>query len=565
MKKLTAYLMAVLLGIVCLFFNPNSARAGTFECSADDFATNPANGHTYCLTSPGKWSQANEEAIAKGGNLVTVNDSAEQDWLLETFGSSRLWIGFTDEKNEGSFEWSSGETSSYTNWLPGEPNDGNCNGNEDYTVINGWGSDGGWNDLIDDGFWQDCSETSHFCRQENTPQSVPPVCQIGFQIVPGIVEIPSTPVAYNGSINGVKWNDLNGDGIRDSIIQGEKPDVVMVVDLSWSTILSEFQGSPVGDVNGDGAPNEILDAELAGFIALNQQLIDQGFGETAQVGIVLFSIKGHQVDMDPSTAGKQLVTNPAADKNGNGIPDVKELLSQIKIARNYPRGPYQAYVGQTPTSIGGCYIGRRCRQPAGGTNYEPGLQLAQNTFQAVQTPSGEANIIFLSDGVPGGGLEGSRNFQIYQTNYVDEVDSLKAIDANISAFGVGEGASLTPLQKIDPKATIFTTTNELLNVFSGLDSGSSSSTVAGGLEPGLSGVTVYLDLNNNGVLDSDEPTQVSDDRGLYHFTSLQPGSYIVREVLPSGFKQTTPKDGSIEVTLGADETVNNINFGNLKE
>ncbi|MGB3510210.1 MAG: lectin-like protein, partial [Microcoleaceae cyanobacterium] len=497
---------------------------------------------------------------------VTVNDQAEQDWLSQTFGNTdRFWIGFTDENTEGNFEWVSGETPTYTNWLDGEPNNGNCNGDEHYTAINWSGSDGSWNDLVNDGFWQDCTATSNFCGQENIPQDVPAICETGFKPLPGIVEIPTAPVVYKGQINGIKWNDLNGDGIRDSIIKGEKPDVVMVIDLSWSTILNKFQGSPVGDVNRDGAPNDVLDAELAGFIALNQQLIDQGFGDTAKVGIVVFSVKGYQVDMEPFTPGTQLVTNSAVDNNGNGIPDVEDILTQIKVSRNVGQGPYQAYVGQTPTNIGGCYIGQPCFQPGGGTNFEEALLLAQNTFQVVKTPSGEANLIFLSDGVPGGGIEGRREFQIYQTNYLNEVDQLRAINANISAFGVGEGASLPTLQKIDQKATIFTTTNELLNVFSGLESGSSSSTVAGGLEPGLSGVTVYLDLNNNGSLDGNEPSQVTEDGGIYHFTSLEPGSYVVREVVSSGYQQTAPTDGFVSVTLGADETVNNINFGNMKQ
>ena len=570
MKKLTAYLMAVVVGIVCLFVNPTPGQAETFSCSGENFVTNPANGHKYCLTNPGQWSDAKAEGIAAGGNLVTVNDQAEQDWLVQTFGNTnRYWIGFTDENTEGSFEWVSGETPTYTNWLPGEPNDGNCYANEDYAIINGWGGpDGGWNDLVIDGYWQDCSETSNFCGQENTPQFVPPMCESGVKPIPGIVEIPSPPVTYNGEINGIKWNDLNGDGVRDSIIKGDKPDVVMVIDLSWSTIRDKFQGSPVGDVNKDRVANDILDAELAGFIALNQQLIDQGFGNTARVGIVVFSINGYQVDMDPSTPETELVTNAATDNNGNGTPDVEDILAQIKVSRNYrnyPRESYQAYVGQIPTNLGGCYVGQACRGPAGGTNYEPGLRLAQNTFQTVSTPNGEANIIFLSDGVPGAGLEGSKQFQFYQTNYLGEVKQLKAIDANISAFGVGEGATLPPLQRIDENAVIFTTTDELLNVFSGLDSGSSSSTTTGGLEPGLSGITVYLDLNNNGTLDGNEPSQVTDNRGVYHFTSLEPGSYIVREVMPTGFKQTAPADGFVSVTLGTDETVNNINFGNVKQ
>lgn len=566
--KIFIYCLVLLLGVVTTVASPLPALASTPNlCANDNLITNPANGHQYCLTTADTWTASETEAVTKGGNLVTINDQAEQDWLLQTFGNTDpLWIGSNDAKVEDSFLWSSGEKSNYTNWLPGEPNNGECNANEDYTVMNWSSTTGGWNDLKEEGFWQDCKATSSFCSLEGTAQEISLGCKPGLIPLPGIVEISTPPIIYKGSINGVKWNDLNGDGVRDSIIKGDKPDVVMVMDLSWSTILDKFQGSPVGDVNNDGSPNDILDAQLAGFIALNQQLIDQGFGDTARVGIVVFSINGYQVDMDRATPGKQLVTNPAADKNGNGVSDVEELLTQVKVSRNFPRGPYQAYVGQVRTNLGGCYVGRQCRSPGGGTNFEPGLELAKKTFQAVSTPKGEANIIFLSDGVPGGGSEGQpQTFQVYQTNYLDEVSQLKEIDANISAFGVGQGASLGALRKIDEKATVFSTTDELLSVFSGLDSGNSSSTTSGGVEPGLSGVTVYLDLNNNGVLDSNEPSQVTDDRGVYHFTSLEPGSYVVREVLPGSFKQTAPKDGFVRITLGENETANNVNFGNLKQ
>ena len=111
----------------------------------NDDSTNPIfnyNGSQYTLTSYGTWQEAQAEAQSLGGNLVTINNQAEQDWLVSTFGvTENLWIGFTDEVTEGQFKWASGETSTYTNWSPGEPNN---LGNEDYVEIIG---NGKWNDL----------------------------------------------------------------------------------------------------------------------------------------------------------------------------------------------------------------------------------------------------------------------------------------------------------------------------------------------------------------------------------------------------------------------------------
>ena len=69
-------------------------------------------------------------------------------------------------------------------------------------------------------------------------------------------------------------------------------------------------------------------------------------------------------------------------------------------------------------------------------------------------------------------------------------------------------------------------------------------------EPGLAGVTVYLDYDNDGVYDSNEPSTVTrpddlsttgiDETGDFEFTGLFSGSYTVREVLDTGWVQTYP-------------------------
>ncbi len=111
---------------------------------------NPANGHTYHLLEHSTWLAAEATAVLLGGHLVTINDQAESDWLIATFGeyptgtSNTLLLGFNDIDVEGQFEWTSGEPVTYTNWYPGEPNDSGSG--EDYTLMKepvyGWQ----WND-----------------------------------------------------------------------------------------------------------------------------------------------------------------------------------------------------------------------------------------------------------------------------------------------------------------------------------------------------------------------------------------------------------------------------------
>ncbi|MBD2280846.1 MAG: hypothetical protein HEQ13_14905 [Dolichospermum sp. DEX189] len=102
------------------------------------------NGKFYLLSNAGSWTQAQAQAVSLGGNLVAVNDAAENQFLVNTFGGTeRLWIGLTDEVTEGTFKWANGEAVTYTNWAPGEPNNSN---NEDYAEFNVGGA-GKWNDL----------------------------------------------------------------------------------------------------------------------------------------------------------------------------------------------------------------------------------------------------------------------------------------------------------------------------------------------------------------------------------------------------------------------------------
>jgi len=116
---------------------------------------NPATGHWYDIVSSGAngaWINAENNAIALGGHLVTINDAAEEAWLRANFVAVdgqhiRYWIGFNDAAVEGTWVWASGEPVTYTNWDSGEPNNMMPPDiGEDYAVINWNLATGGWND-----------------------------------------------------------------------------------------------------------------------------------------------------------------------------------------------------------------------------------------------------------------------------------------------------------------------------------------------------------------------------------------------------------------------------------
>jgi hypothetical protein len=100
------------------------------------------SGHRYQLTEAGgTWEEAEAEAVALGGHLVTIDDANEQTWLRQTFGTQRLWIGIDDYGEEGTWVWADGTAVSYTNWASGEPNNG---GNYDGGYMTG--SSSSWYD-----------------------------------------------------------------------------------------------------------------------------------------------------------------------------------------------------------------------------------------------------------------------------------------------------------------------------------------------------------------------------------------------------------------------------------
>ncbi|MGE5657357.1 MAG: lectin-like protein [Actinomycetota bacterium] len=100
-------------------------------CQDASFVLNPVNNHCYGLTEVLTWSEAQAGAKAAGGNLATINDEAEQTWLLDTFKAQvgggdapSFWIGYTDAESPGTYKWVNDEPVTFTNWnkLWGEPN-----------------------------------------------------------------------------------------------------------------------------------------------------------------------------------------------------------------------------------------------------------------------------------------------------------------------------------------------------------------------------------------------------------------------------------------------------------
>ena len=122
-------------------------------------AVHPATGVPYYLLEASGWQEARAAAEALGGHLVTMEGASENDWVLQVFGDDngsprQLWIGLTDALSEGDFRWIDGQPLTWTNWAPGQPDNGTTYGinGEDYVRMygsNAWEGPGLWSDVQD--------------------------------------------------------------------------------------------------------------------------------------------------------------------------------------------------------------------------------------------------------------------------------------------------------------------------------------------------------------------------------------------------------------------------------
>lgn len=346
-----------------------------------------------------------------------------------------------------------------------------------------------------------------------------------------------------GTISGYKWNDVNGNHVRDMrpVVDGDAPEVVYVIDVSGST-LNPYIGNSISsltadvtdddDINDDGHNNTILDGEIAGVLALNEDLIGRLLGADTSVSVVLFGTTAALLDLDLDTPGVQSVlTLDATD-----APKVAEALKSVRS--------------------GGAESGP---DVGGSTYYSAGLGLAETALNTLAPEAGDGNVIFLSDGFPDD-----------PGTYADEATRLRGAvipssnplqyEVNVRAFGAGRGADLAALEDIDPDPAIFITTDQILTAFDGLGTGSTQDP----LEPLIPYWTIFLDADEDGALDPGERSTTTDAYGNYIFTDVAPGTYIVAEGMPAGWEQTYPLTQTHSVTVSAGEQETGWNFGNVQ-
>ncbi|MEZ5323573.1 MAG: S8 family serine peptidase [Verrucomicrobiales bacterium] len=205
----------------------------------------------------------------------------------------------------------------------------------------------------------------------------------------------------------------DGPPVARQVFSSAKPHVVFTIDVS-STSRQAFRGGVVvGDVNGDGFSDTVLDAEIAGALALTSILAIEA--PDASASIVHFYFKAQQVDFDPTAEGMQ-----GAISIANGRVAIDTSLKQL-------------------------------RSIADGSNVKAALKESLAILNSQRPADFTGEVILLSDGRAN--IGGS---------YVEDADVLSNSGYLLRAFGPGLTSDLSTLRKANATSTIFHSPEELV-------------------------------------------------------------------------------------------------------
>lgn len=94
------------------------------------------NGHSYKVyESLLQWKEAKGFCEELNGHLATITSDGEWQFVLglaKSYQNTQFWLGGTDERLEGQWEWVTGEKWSFSAWMKGQPDN---DGGQDYLQI----------------------------------------------------------------------------------------------------------------------------------------------------------------------------------------------------------------------------------------------------------------------------------------------------------------------------------------------------------------------------------------------------------------------------------------------
>jgi Ca2+-binding RTX toxin-like protein len=374
--------------------------------------------------------------------------------------------------------------------------------------------------------------------QSTTLNPVPVTLAAG-QTTPAAVSFGNRSIpAVLGSITGIKFNDLDGNGTQAAGELGVAG-VTVFLDTNNNTILDAGEASATTGANGSFTfPNlaagtynvrEVVPANSQPTTP-NPVSVTLAAGQTTPA-VVNFG--NQQIPVPTPSVLGSIAGVKFNDSDGNGTQTAGELGVAgvtVFLDTNNDGILNAGEISATTTS------------PLGSFNF-PNL------------PAGAYNV---REVVPAGS----------QSTTLNPVSvTLLAGQTTPAAVNFGNQATPTPISIPTPSPT--PTPPPLpapvqQGSISGLkfnDANGNGTQDAG--ETGLSGWQIFLDVNGNNSLDSGETVVTTDTSGNYSFTNLNSSTgYNVREVQQAGWTQTTANPAT--VNLGSGESRSNVNFGNFQ-
>ncbi|XP_071507011.1 macrophage mannose receptor 1-like [Diadema antillarum] len=110
------------------------------------------------------WSSANDYCMERGGYLVSIHSTPENNFLVQMltrYPESNDWIGLREYSGSGYYQWSDNSPLDFQSWNSNEPND--ANGEEECAEFY---QDGSWNDL-------NCGDKLTFVCKKAVTSTVP--------------------------------------------------------------------------------------------------------------------------------------------------------------------------------------------------------------------------------------------------------------------------------------------------------------------------------------------------------------------------------------------------------
>lgn len=407
--------------------------------------------------------------------------------------------------------------------------------------------------------------------------------------------------AVGGSINGSVFNDLNNDGSMSGEIGHGS--VTVYMDLNTNATLDGGDVSTTTDGSGSYSFSNVADGTYDVIV-----VVPGGYGATTsnpRATIVSGSANVLNVNFGISNVGA-ISGYVFTDVDGDGNQDVADNGSSAKTVYIDSNANGSFSTGE-PTSVtdsngfysftglvAGSNVTVRITAPGTAMRTSPNPNPIAVTAGLAQTHvdfglftygslAGTVYNDVNADGIKSVSDSGVNSRVIYCDLDGDLIKDAGEPTATTSPAGLYSITGLGPItcapRLVITAGTIQTTSNPAtFTVLSGMNvtgndfgsftngsitgyvfSDSNANGTKEGTEGGLNGRTVYLDTDNDDVLDVGETNVNSNGTGQFTFSGVGPGSYNVRAVMISNSTQTSA--GAVTVNMTSAQSAAGTNFG----